>query len=63
MKIILGDFNAKVDKETYIYPACGKFSLHDVTNGNGKKMIDFALGRDLAVCGTWFEHKNIHKFT
>jgi hypothetical protein len=36
MKIILGDFNAKVGKESYLHPACGMHSLHNETNENGK---------------------------
>jgi endonuclease/exonuclease/phosphatase family metal-dependent hydrolase len=63
MKVILGDFNAKIGKENYWYPACRRYSLHDKTNDNGKKIADFALGRDLAVTGTWFQHKDIHKVT
>lgn len=60
MKIVLGDFNAKVGKEAFLAPACGQHSLHDATNDNGKKMVEFAIGRDLTVGGTWFPHKNIH---
>jgi endonuclease/exonuclease/phosphatase family metal-dependent hydrolase len=26
-------------------------------------MVNFAMGRDLAVVGTWYQHKNIHKVT
>ena len=63
MKIIMGDFNAKVGKERYLTPACGKHSLHEETNKNGKMMVNFANGRDLAVEGTWFKHKDIHKRT
>jgi hypothetical protein len=56
MKVLLGDFNVKIRKENYWHPACGRYSLHDKTNDNGK-MADFALGTDLAVTGTWFQHK------
>ncbi|PSN51671.1 hypothetical protein C0J52_09600 [Blattella germanica] len=52
MKITLGDFNVQVGK-----------SLHDETNDNGMRMVDFASGKDMAVTGTWFQHKNIHKGT
>jgi endonuclease/exonuclease/phosphatase family metal-dependent hydrolase len=63
MKVILGDFNVKVRKENYWYPACGRYSHHDKTNDNGEKYADFALGRDLAVNDTWFQYKDIHKVT
>jgi hypothetical protein len=54
MKRALQGFNAKVGKESYLYPVCGGQNLHHETNDNGKRMIHFALGRDLAVTGTWF---------
>jgi len=63
VKIILGDFNTKVGKESYLYPAYGRHSLHNETNDNGKRMVNFAMGRDLAVVGTWYQHKDIHKVT
>jgi hypothetical protein len=43
-------------------PACGDNSLHNETN-NRKLMVSFALGRDLAVTGTWYQHKDIHSVT
>jgi exonuclease III len=63
MKVTLGDFNAKVGKESYLYPACGRHNLHKETNDNRKRMINFAMGRDLAVAGTWYQHKDICKVT
>ena len=57
MEIVLGDLNTKVGKESYLYPACG--GLLNETNGNGKWMINFAMGRDLAVTETWYQHKDI----
>jgi hypothetical protein len=63
MKVILGNFNAKIGNENYWYPACKRYSLHDKTNNNGKKMADFALWRNVAVTGTCFQHKYIHKAT
>jgi hypothetical protein len=52
MKTVLKDFNAKVGKEFYLHPACGGQRLHNETNNNGKRMVNFALGRDLAETGT-----------
>jgi hypothetical protein len=36
MKTVLGDFIAKVGKESYLHPACGGHSIHNETNHNGK---------------------------
>ena len=63
MKTTLGEFNAGVGKESYLYPACGGHNLHSKTNDNGQQMVNFALGRDLAVIGTWYQHKDIHRVT
>jgi hypothetical protein len=60
MKTVLEDFNARVGKESYFYPACGGRSLHNETNDNRKRMVNFALGRDVAVIGT---DVNIRTFT
>jgi hypothetical protein len=58
-----GDFNAKVVKESSLYPACGGHILHNETNDNGKRMLNFALGMDLDVMETWYQNKDIHKVT
>jgi len=62
-KKILGDFNTKVGKGAYLYPACGGHSLQSKTNDNGKGMVNFAMGRDLDVTETWYQHTDIHKVT
>jgi hypothetical protein len=49
MKTVLWDFNAGVGEESYLYPTCGGHSLHNKTNDKGKQMVNFELGRDLAV--------------
>ena len=58
IKIVMGDFNAKVGKEEVFRPTIGKFSLHDTTNENGERMIYFAAGRDLVVKSTFHQHKD-----
>ena len=63
MKTVLGDFNTKFRRESYLYTACGGHSHHNETNDNGKWNVNFALGRDLAVIGTWCQHEDIQKVT
>jgi hypothetical protein len=59
IKIILGDFNAKVGKENIHND---NENLHNETNNNGIKMIQFAISKGLNVRST-FPHKDIHKET
>lgn len=63
VKIVLGDFNAKVGKEEVYRPTIGKYSLHDTTNENGERMVFFAAGRDLVVRSTFFRHGSRHLAT
>jgi hypothetical protein len=37
--------------------------LHDITNNNGVRVVNFATSRNLTVKSTVFPHRNIRKFT
>ena len=62
IKIILGDFNAEVGKESINKPSTDNESLHNETN-NRIKMIQFAIPNGLNVRSTTFPHKDIHRET
>jgi len=42
MKILLGDFNAKVAKEYVLKPTIGNESLHQNSNNNGVRIVNLA---------------------
>ena len=47
IQITLEDFNAKVGKQNIYKPTIGNESLHNETNDNGMKMIQFAISKGL----------------
>jgi hypothetical protein len=61
MKILLGDFSAKVDREDIFKPTIGDESLHEINND--KRVVNFATFKNLIVSSTVFPHRNSHKFT
>jgi len=63
MKILLGDFNAKLGREFIFKPTIGQESLHQDSNDNGVGLVNFATSKNLVVKSMMFPHRNIHKYT
>jgi exonuclease III len=63
IKIILGDFNAKIGKDVMYRPAIGTHSRHETNNENGQRIVDFTSGKNICISSMYFPHKNIHKET
>jgi hypothetical protein len=42
MKILLGDFNTKVEREDIFTPTIGNEGLHEINNDNGVRVVNFA---------------------
>jgi hypothetical protein len=49
MKIFLGDFNAKVGRENIFKPTIGNESLHEISNDNGVRVVNFATSKHFVV--------------
>ncbi|GFX92683.1 craniofacial development protein 2 [Trichonephila clavipes] len=60
MKLVIGDFNAKIGRELFISSNVGLHSLHKETNENGQRLWDFAVSENLFIISTAFPHKEIH---
>jgi hypothetical protein len=59
----MGDLNAKVGNDNAnLEEIMGRHGL-GARNENGELFVDFCSGYRLAVCGTLFSHKDIHKAT
>jgi hypothetical protein len=63
MKILLGDFNAKVGREDIFKLTNGNKSPHEIINDNGVRIVNFDKSKNLVVKNTIFPHHNIHKYT
>jgi len=61
MKMLLGNFNAKVGRENIFKPTIGQESLHQDINDNGVRLVNLATSKNLVVKSTMFPHRNIHK--
>jgi exonuclease III len=48
MKILLGDFNAKVDREDIFKPTIENESLNEINNDNGVRLVNFATSKNLS---------------
>jgi hypothetical protein len=63
MKILVGDFNAKVGREDIFKPVIGNESLHEANNDKGVRVVNFATLKNLIVRSVTFPHGSIHKHT
>ena len=59
MKIILGDFNAKVGRENTFKPTIQNESLHQDSKDNGVRIVEFDTSKSLAVKSMMFPHRDI----
>jgi len=56
MKILWGDFNAKMEREDIFKRIIRNESLNQNSNGNGDRVIDFATSKIAVVKSTIFSH-------
>ena len=59
--ITLGDFNAKLGKEQSCKDITRGHSLHEVTNSNGLRLVQYATINNFKVLSTWFPIKSIKR--
>jgi hypothetical protein len=54
MKILLGEFNAKVERKNIFNPTIGNEILHLDSNNIGVSVVNFATSKNLVVKNTMF---------
>jgi hypothetical protein len=47
--------------EKILKPTIGNESLHEISNDNGVRLVNFATSKTLSVQGIMIQHRNIHK--
>jgi hypothetical protein len=63
MTFLLGDFNAKGGEGDIFKPTIGNESLHEISNDNGGRLVNFATSKNLKVKSTMFptlQHRYIY---
>jgi exonuclease III len=61
--LVLGDFNATTGTDRIGYEGClGPFGSGS-RNQNGSLLLDFARGCGLRLCGSWFQRRELHRWT
>lgn len=61
--MILGYLNAKVGKESSFRRTIEPGSLHNTSNENGIRLVDFACSKDFIISSTYLPRKDIYKHT
>ena len=61
MKIILGDFNAKVGRENIFKPTIGNVGLFQDINDNGVIIVNFVTSKNLFLKSMMLSHRDIQK--
>jgi len=57
VKILLGNFNTKLEKRGFFKTTAGNESLHQDSNDNGVRIVNSATQRNLVVKSTMFPHR------
>jgi len=60
---LLGDFIAKLEREDIFKQTIGNESLHQHSNDNGVRIVNFTTSKNLVVDSMMYLHQNIHKYT
>jgi hypothetical protein len=63
MKTLVRDFNANVERKDIFKPIIRNDSIHEASNNNGIRVVNFATSNNPIFESTIFPHSGIHKHT
>jgi hypothetical protein len=63
MNILMGDFNAKVGREDIFKPVISNEILHEASNDNRVRVVNFATSKNLILKSKTVPHHDIHEHT
>ena len=61
--VILGDLNARVGNNNDGWKEVLDTHGEVTRNGNGKRLLEFCMANDTLIMNSWFQRKEIHKYT
>ena len=61
VQIVIADLNAQVGQEETYWPTVGSFNVHQLSNENGLRLINFASSKHMSIRSTFFQHR--HRYT
>jgi hypothetical protein len=62
MKILLGNFNTKMERENIFKLTIWNESVHQESNDNGVRIVNFATSTNLVVNSEMFPHSKLLKY-
>ncbi|XP_041781999.1 uncharacterized protein LOC121598784 [Anopheles merus] len=63
VKVVIGDLNAQVGQEEAYKPTIGSFSVHQLTNDNSLRLINYASSKHIGIRSTFSQHAHRHSYT
>jgi endonuclease/exonuclease/phosphatase family metal-dependent hydrolase len=60
--MMLGDFSAKLGRQDIFKPIIGNKSIHEASNDNGVRVVNFTTSKTLIVKITTFPRRDIYKY-
>ena len=61
--VVMGDFNARVSNNVARWEVVIEKQVEAVANDSGRRLLSFSAENSFKILNTFYEHKEIHKYT